>query len=61
MNTEKFKSNERQLVLANAKRYTAPDIEIIDIELTQNILLNGSGNVNDFCRNSYVVCGSRLH
>ncbi len=48
MNTEKLKSNEHQLVLANAERYIAPDIEIIDIELTQNILLNGSGNVNDF-------------
>ncbi|MGI5847350.1 MAG: hypothetical protein ACOX5T_04920 [Candidatus Cryptobacteroides sp.] len=27
--------------------YTAPNIEVIDIELTQNIL-QGSGNVDDF-------------
>jgi hypothetical protein len=27
--------------------YTAPDIEVIEVELAQN-LLQGSGNLNDF-------------
>ncbi len=47
MNMEKLKSNECQPGLANAERYTAPDIEVVEIELTQNIL-NGSGNIFDF-------------
>ncbi len=47
MEKEKFKSKEHQLSLVNAERYTVPDIEVVDIELTQNIL-NGSGYVNNF-------------
>jgi hypothetical protein len=48
MGMEKFKSNKCQPNLTNAERYTAPDIEVVDIELTLNILLNGSGNVTNF-------------
>ena len=42
MNMEKLKSNELQPGLANAERYAAPDIEVVEIELIQNIL-QGSG------------------
>ncbi len=54
MNNKEFKSSERASGLANAERcftlpvvtgqYTAPDIEVIDIELSQNILQPSEGN-----------------
>lgn len=53
MNNKVLKSNERTADLANAERcivlsptakhYTAPDVEVVEIELTQNIL-QASGN-----------------
>jgi hypothetical protein len=53
MNNKEFKSSERASGLANAERgftlpvvagqYTAPDIEVFDIELSQNVLQT-SGN-----------------
>lgn len=53
MDNKVFKSNERTADLANAERcivllpiakhYTSPDIEVVEIELTQNILQE-SGN-----------------
>jgi hypothetical protein len=33
----------------SAEQYTAPDVEVIEIELTQNILqASGSGGLDDF-------------
>jgi hypothetical protein len=57
MNTKGFKSNERESGLADtghffalpvtAEQYSAPDIEVIDIELTQNILTASLPDVGD--------------
>jgi hypothetical protein len=50
MNKEQNNSNylKKKLSLASsvkAETYTAPDIEIIDIQLEQNILQSGSGDI----------------
>ncbi|MGI5847352.1 MAG: hypothetical protein ACOX5T_04930 [Candidatus Cryptobacteroides sp.] len=35
--------------IKSAEQYTAPDVEVIEIELTQNILqASGSGGLDDF-------------
>ena len=44
MSNKKEKSNKVQL-LSTAKKYIAPDIKIVEIEIEQNILASGSGDL----------------
>ena len=44
MSKNKEKSNKVEL-LSTAKKYIAPDIEIVEIEIEQNILASGSGDL----------------
>ena len=42
MSNKKEKSNKVQL-LSTAKKYIAPDIIVVDVEIEQNILASASG------------------
>lgn len=48
--------NSKEINRTEEKRYTAPDVEVVVIEIEQNILVDssGDGGINDFGDGGYL-------